>query len=168
LSQWWRESRKQKSQLVSVRRLISLEVRHNLEILNDMKRVVMGEKEENEADAIIHRCQRFAGQPFPEFHDRVFVTQSPDLLPTLDEGTITSLFRHYDCINALRELRSKMQSTDAQQDQAWMMAGGGRSSVTIRPGESEPHMIFNKSCRFFWKKLDSLFNDLDSNGNPIK
>jgi hypothetical protein len=168
LSQWWRETRKETSHLNTIRHLLGIEIQHNLDIVVEIRRAIMESKPESEGDAIVHRCQRFAGQIFPDFHDRAFVSQSSGLVSSLTVETTARMFTHYDLINAMEALRKKMEFADAQQDQAWMMAGGGRSSVTIRLGESGPDMIFNKSCAYFWKKLDQLLTDIERNGNPMK
>ena len=168
IAQWLRASRADAKDIQSARAFIALEIQHNLSVLAEIKQSVIGDNPDQENNALLHRCYRFVSLPFPEFHDRAFLTQMSIISSSLDAQTATSLLRHYDKINTLTSLRQKMEEAKSRQDHAWLVASGGRNSVRCDDFGSGPSIPFDQSINSFWKQLDLLLTDIGQNGNPMK
>ena len=165
-AQWIRASLDFNKSEKIARSYISIEIQHNLSVLEEIKQTILETNDDPDGRTALHRCYKFITLPFADFHDRAFMSQFNIIASSLEKNIAAQLLCHYDKITALNNLRSKMEQTKAREDHARIVASSGRSTVGC-DFANQPYTPFLHSASEYWKLLDQLMTEISTNGNPL-
>jgi hypothetical protein len=163
LNQWLVDRRKERGEAESVRVILRLEIDTNIEALRQFwaKSTTSSDGTVMEPNNVYRYAQGLIDTPFPRFKQDAFRSQLHLLAKSLAEQQILDVFRVYDDLDKVEELKNKLEEKK----------GDIRNVQEIGATSSEGSIVgveFGNLAQVLWPQIENIVIPLLASGNPLK